>query len=229
MLGIIGEKIGMTQIYDNEAGFVVPVTVVRVLPNVVTAIRTKEKCGYNAVQLGYGEQKESRISKSVLGTLKKAGIKPVKVLKEFRTDRSVDYKVGTLLTAKTLVAGDKIDVQGTSKGRGFQGVMKRHNFKGGRDSHGNSLSHRVPGSIGQRAYPGRVFPGKKMPGHMGDVTVTLKNLVIVGVEVEQNLILIKGAIPGGNRMRVSIIPHSADFEKRALAGNEGGEAQVVQA
>lgn len=226
MLGLIGEKIGMTQIYDQNGAFVT-VTVLRVQPNVVTAIRTKEKNGYNAVQLGYGEQKESRLSKAVMGSLKKSGLKPVRLMKEFRTDKSADFKVGMMVSAKTLAIGDVIDVQSRSKGRGFQGVMKRWNFAGGRDSHGCSLSHRVPGSIGQRAYPGRVFPGKKMPGQMGDMITTLKNLKVVGIEVEQNLLLISGNIPGGTKAIVRILPIKADFEQRTLA--DGGTDQAASA
>lgn len=226
MLGLIGEKIGMTQIYDQNGAFVT-VTVLRVQPNVVTAIRTKEKNGYNAVQLGYGEQKESRLSKAVMGSLKKSGLKPVRLMKEFRTDKSADFKVGMMVSAKTLAIGDVIDVQSRSKGRGFQGVMKRWNFAGGRDTHGCSLSHRVPGSIGQRAYPGRVFPGKKMPGQMGDMITTLKNLKVVGIEVEQNLLLISGNIPGGTKAIVRILPIKADFEQRTLA--DGGTDQAASA
>jgi large subunit ribosomal protein L3 len=226
MLGLIGEKIGMTQIYDQNGAFVT-VTVLRVHPNVVTAIRTKEKNGYNAVQLGYGEQKESRLSKAVMGSLKKSGLKPVRLMKEFRTDKSGDFKIGMTVSAKTLAVGDVIDVQSRSKGRGFQGVMKRWNFAGGRDTHGCSLSHRVPGSIGQRAYPGRVFPGKKMPGQMGDMITTLKNLKVVGIEVEQNLLLITGSIPGGSKAIVRILPIKADFEQRALA--DGGADQAASA
>jgi large subunit ribosomal protein L3 len=218
MFGLLGEKIGMTQVYDADGAFI-PVTVVRVLPNVITAIMTKDKNGYNAVQLGYGDQKESRLNKPQAAALKKAGIKPVRLLKEFRTEKSADFKVGTMITAKSFSVGETVDIQGRSKGRGFQGVMKRWHFAGGRDSHGCSLSHRVPGSVGQRAYPGRVFPGKKMPGQMGDKTSTMENLTIVGVEAEQNLILIKGALPGGSHASLSIMPHAADFEKRVLAAD----------
>lgn len=221
MVALMGQKLGMTQVYEGDEGAFVPVTVVRVSPNVVTALATQDKHGYNAVQLGFLEQKEKRVSRARAGQSKKSNVPLTKILREFRTSRAGEYKVGATFSAAAFAAGDKIDVQGVSKGRGFQGVMKRHNFKGGRDTHGCSLSHRSPGSVGQRTYPGRVIPGKKMPGHMGDETVTVKNLRIVGVEAEQNLVLVRGALPGGKNAVVCLCPQAKDFENRLLtAGTE---------
>lgn len=221
MVALMGQKLGMTQVYEGDEGAFVPVTVVRVTFNIVTALATQEKHGYNAVQLGFLEQKEKRVSKARAGQAKKNNVQLTKILREFRTARAGEYKVGAQFSAQAFATGDVIDVQGVSKGRGFQGVMKRHNFKGGRDTHGCSLSHRSPGSIGQRTYPGRVIPGKKMPGHMGDETVTVKNLRIVGVEAEQNLVLVRGALPGGKNAVVCLYPQAKDFENRLLtAGSE---------
>ena len=228
MLGLTGEKLGMTQIY-NKDGSVVPVTVVRVSPNVVTSVKTADRHGYNAVQMAHHEQKEHRMNKAQLGLFKKVKVAAHNHLKEFRTDRAPEYTIGMKITAAAFVAGDQIDVQAESKGRGFQGVMKRHGFGGGPDSHGNSVSHRVPGSVGQNTYPARVIPGKKMPGHMGSERITTKNLEVVATEPEQNLILVKGAVPGGKNGRVYLYPHSADFETKILAAKQpkGSEKEEV--
>lgn len=218
MSGLIGEKLGMTQVYDSEGNFV-PVTVVKVLPNVVVAVKTKDRDGYDAVQVGFGEAKASRQNKPRAGQFKKTGVAPQKLLREFRTGRAGEYVVGKALLASALSVGDIVKVQGPSKGKGFQGVMRRWHFKGGRDSHGCSLSHRVPGSIGMRTSPGRVFLNKKLPGHMGDRIITTLNLPVVGIEAEQNLILIGGSIPGPNHAKVTITPRIVKaFEDRALAG-----------
>jgi large subunit ribosomal protein L3 len=224
MLGIVGEKIGMTQIYAEDGAFV-PVTVIRVGTNVVCAIKLLEKHGYSGIQVGYGEKREKLVNKPQRGYFKKNKLNNFGLLREFRTDKSAEFPVGAELTAELLAVGDKIDVQGTSKGKGFQGVMKRWHFSGGADSHGCSVSHRVPGSIGQRAYPGRVFPGKKMPGQMGDQTVTLKNLSIAGVEVEQGLVLIRGAVPGARGTKICIYPLAGDFETRVLKSIKKEEAK----
>lgn len=216
MLGLIGKKVGMTQIY-REDGAVVPVTVVEVSPNVVVEIKTKEKHGYSAIALASELQKESRTTKPVAGKFKKAGVEPHKHVVEFRTDRPTDYKIGQKITVEHLQTGDFLDVQGRSKGKGFQGVMKLYHFAGGNDSHGNSISHRKPGSTGQRTSPGRTMPGKKLPRRMGDETVTTKNLKIASVEVEQNLVLIRGAIPGGKKAQVCLFPHSKEFETKVLS------------
>lgn len=215
MLGLVGEKIGMIQIYGQD-GAMVPVTVIRVQPNVVTAIRTVKANGYSGIQVGFGEKKESRVNKPQRAYFKKHNLKAFGFLTEFRIDSAESFQLGAEFKAACLKVGEVIDVQGRSKGKGFQGVMRRWNFAGGRDTHGCSLSHRVPGSIGQRAYPGRVFPGKKMPGHMGDETVTTKNLTIVGVEAEQNLVLIRGAVPGAKNSKVFLYPQAKDFSERVL-------------
>lgn len=221
MSGLIAEKLGMTQIYDKEGNFV-PVTVLRILPNVVTAIRSPDKNGYGAVQLGYGEKKAHRLTSPEAGFYKKNHLKPSLVLKEFRSARHHEYKLGAVIEAVALSPGDIVKVQGVSKGKGFQGVMKRWHFAGGTDSHGNSVSHRAPGSIGQRTSPGRVFTLKKLPGHMGDRTISVKNLSVVAVEAEQNLVLIRGSVPGPNNARVIIHPLSVkSFEDRVLAKMKG--------
>lgn len=217
MSGLVGEKLGMTQVYDAEGNFV-PVTVIKVLPNLVVSVKTKDRDGYNAVQVGTGEVKATRQNKPQAGHFKKCGVAAQKTVREFRTARAAEYKIGKAVTAACLHVGDIVKVQGTSKGKGFQGVMKRWHFAGGRDTHGCSLSHRVPGSIGQRTSPGRVFLNKKLPGHMGDRTITTKNLRIVGVEAEQNLVLICGSVPGPNHATIAIIPAAVKaFEDRALA------------
>ncbi len=215
MLGFVGNKLGMTHIFRD--GEHIAVTVVTVQPNHVLGVREKVKHGYEAVLLGSGEKKESRYKKPTLGQLKKNNLPLVALQKEFRTERAAEFKVGMLVKCDHLTVGEMIDVQSVSKGRGFQGVMKRHNFKGGRDTHGCSLSHRVPGSIGQRTYPGRVIKGKKMPGHMGDVTVTSRNLEIIAIEAEQNIVLIRGALPGGKNAQVVLRPKAKEFETRVLS------------
>ena len=196
--GIIGKKVGMTQIFAPD-GTVTPVTVIKAGPCVVVQRKTVSSDGYEAVQLGLVEEKSPRnVNKPMAGHFKKAGLPPTKVLREFRLeDGSEGAAVGDQVLASAFAANDKIDVIGTSKGRGFAGVVKRHGFSGGRATHG-SMFHRAPGSIGQSAYPSRVFKGTRMPGHMGDERHTIRNLKIVQVNAEENLILVKGAIPGPN-------------------------------
>ena len=191
---IIGKKLGMTQIFD-EKGRVIPVTIIEAIPNVVSQVKTIETDGYNAIQLAYGEVKESKVNKPVKGHFAKAGITPKKHLREFRVDSVEEYKVGDEIKADTFTAGDKIDVQGTSKGKGFQGVIKRHGQSRGPMGHG-SMYHRRPGSMGSTSTPGRVFKGKKLPGHMGVATVTIQNLDVVRVDMDKNVILVKGSVPG---------------------------------
>ncbi|OVE80701.1 50S ribosomal protein L3 [bacterium K02(2017)] len=222
MLGIIAEKLGMTQIYNKE-GQIVPVTVVKVLPNNVVGTKTNSKHGYNAVQLGYDEQKESRLNKPKLGYYKKIKQAPAKIVKEFKTDRSSEYNIGMKLSAASLAEGEIINVQGVSKGKGFQGVMKLYSFAGGCSSHGTSVAHRVPGSIGQGTDPGRVIKNSKLPRHMGDETVTIKNLEIVGIELDQNIVLIKGAIPGSKKSHLYLYPQTNEFEEKVLAQKESTE------
>ena len=194
MKGIIGKKIGMTQIFD-EKGNVIPVTVIETAGNVVTQIKTVETDGYNSIQLGYGDIKAKHINKPLEGHFKKAGVENKKHLREFRTDDVANYKVGDEVKADIFAAGEKVDVQGTSKGKGFQGVIKRHGQHRGPMGHG-SMYHRRPGSMGSTSTPGRVFKGKKLPGHMGKNTVTIQNLDVVKVDMDKNVILIKGSVPG---------------------------------
>ncbi len=192
--GIIGKKIGMTQIFD-EKGNVVPVTVIEAIPNVVAQVKTVETDGYNSIQLGYGEVKDKHINKPEKGHFTKAGLAAKKHLREFRVEDVENYKVGDEVKADIFEAGEKIDVQGTTKGKGFQGVIKRHGQHRGPMGHG-SMYHRRPGSMGSTSTPGRVFKGKKLPGHMGRVTVTIQNLDVVRVDMDKNVILVKGSVPG---------------------------------
>lgn len=194
---IIGKKIGMTQIFD-EKGKVVPVTVVEAGPCVVTQIKTTENDGYEAVQVGFGDQKPQRVNKPLTGHFKKGDVAPKTTLREFKFDDISAYNVGDLIKADVFEGGDKIDVTGTSKGKGYQGVIKRWNFSRLKESHGSGPVARHGGSTGQCSSPSRVFPGLKMAGHMGAETVTVQNLSVVKVDVENNLIAVKGAIPGPN-------------------------------
>ena len=191
---IIGKKIGMTQIFD-ETGKVIQVTVIEAGPCVVAQVKTVETDGYDAIQLGFGEVKENKVNKPVKGHYAKGSVTPKKHLREFRVDSIESYKVGDEIKADTFAQGDKIDVQGTSKGKGFQGVIKRHGQSRGPMGHG-SMYHRRPGSMGPTSTPGRVFKGKKLPGHMGRVTVTVQNLDVVRVDMDKNVLLIKGSVPG---------------------------------
>ena len=191
---LIGKKVGMTQIFD-ENGTVIPVTVIEAGPCVVAQVKTIENDGYEAVQLGFGEVKENKLNKPVKGHFAKANVTAKKHLREFRLDSIEGIKVGDELKADVFAAGDKIDVQGTSKGKGFQGVIKRHGQSRGPMGHG-SMYHRRPGSMGPTSTPGRVFKGKKLPGHMGHVTVTIQNLDVVKVDMDKNVILVKGSVQG---------------------------------
>ena len=192
--GIIGRKVGMTQIFD-EKGNVIPVTVIEAGPCVVAQVKTEETDGYNAVQLGFGDVKDKHINKPEAGHFAKAKLANKKHLREFRLDSIEGIKVGDEVKADVFVAGEKVDVQGTSKGKGFQGVIKRHVQSRGPMGHG-SMYHRRPGSMGSTSTPGRVFKGKKLPGHMGRVTVTIQNLDVVKVDMDKNVLLIKGSVPG---------------------------------
>jgi large subunit ribosomal protein L3 len=198
MKGIIGKKVGMTQLYD-EKGCVIPVTVLEAGPCVVLDVKTKERDGYSAVQLGAGVRKAKNVTKAVLGHCKKAGREtapPTKIL-EVRTEADSDLEIGSEVKSDIFSDNDYLDVTGTIKGRGFQGVVKRYNFGGGRYSHGGGWK-RKPGSIGQCEFPGRVEKGKKLPGQMGNVRRTIQNLLIVKTQPEENLIFVKGAVPGPN-------------------------------
>ena len=194
MKTIIGKKIGMTQIFD-ENGIVIPVTVIEAGPCVVAQIKTTETDGYNAIQLGFGEIKDKHINKPEKGHFAKANIANQKHLREFRVDSTQEVKVGDELKADVFETGDVIDVQGKTKGKGFQGVIKRHGQSRGPMGHG-SMYHRRPGSMGPTSTPGRVFKGKKLPGHMGVQTVTIQNLDVIRVDLDKNVILVKGSVPG---------------------------------
>ena len=194
-LGILGQKLGMTRVF-NEAGQAVPVTVIVAGPCPVVDVRTPEKNGYSAVLLGYGERKASRVTKPMKGVFDRSGVTPCRWLREFRIENSAEYKVGQTVDVAVFAEGEAVSVTGTSKGKGFAGVMKRWNFGGLQASHGVSVSHRKPASSGATSYPSHVFKGKTMPGHLGNERVTIKNLTVVAVDKENNLLLIKGAVPG---------------------------------
>jgi large subunit ribosomal protein L3 len=195
MKGILGTKLGMTQVFD-EQNRVVPVTVVKAGPNVVTQVRTQDKDGYTAVQLAFGAVDPRRVNKPRTGHFDKAGVTPRRFLAELRTTDAETYEVGQEITAEVFAAGVEVDVTGTSKGKGYAGVMKRHGFKGQGASHGAQAVHRKPGSIGGCATPGRVFKGLRMAGRMGNDRVTTQNLTVHAVRAEDGLLLIKGAVPG---------------------------------
>ncbi len=196
MKGLIGKKLGMTSVYD-ESGTAVPVTVIEAGPCVVVQQKSNEKEGYSAIQLGYEDQKEQRMNKPALGHLKKAGVSAKRILREFRVEGSEEVAIGDEITAGAFEEVSYVDIIATGKGRGFQGVVKRYNFAGGRASHGGGWLRR-PGSIGMCEFPGRVFKGKKMPGQMGDKRVTTQNLKVIQVRPDENLILVKGSVPGAN-------------------------------
>jgi large subunit ribosomal protein L3 len=206
MMGLIGRKVGMTQVFD-EKGDVVPVTVIEAGPCTVTEIRTSERDGYTALQLGFGTNKEKRFTKPVLGQFTKRNLPPSRHLREFRIPDVSAYTLGQTLNASVFEKGEHVDVEGNTKGRGFAGIIKRHGFKGGHASHGPTMG-REPGSIGSSAYPSRVIKGKRLPGRMGGKPLTSKNLMVAGVDVEQNVVLVRGAIPGPTNGLVFILKRS---------------------
>jgi len=206
-LGLVGRKVGMTRIFTDE-GDSLPVTVLDVSDNRVTQIKTMASDGYAAVQVAFGKRRASRVNKAMAGHFAKAGVEAGHVLSEFRISEAelVDLKVGGKIGVDLFKVGQKVDVSGTSQGKGFSGVIKRHHFSSNRASHGNSRSHNVPGSIGQAQDPGRVFPGKRMSGHLGDVTRTVQSLVVVRVDTERQLLLVKGAVPGSRGRDIVVSP-----------------------
>jgi large subunit ribosomal protein L3 len=206
MMGLIGKKIGMTQLFD-EKGDIVPVTVIEAGPCTVTEIRTSERDGYTALQLGFGTNKEKRFTKPYLGQFSKRNLPPSRHLREFRIPDVSAYTMGQTLNASVFEKGERVDVEGNTKGRGFAGIIKRHGFKGGHASHGPTMG-REPGSIGSSAYPSRVIKGKRLPGRMGGKPLTSKNLMVAGVDVEQNVLLVRGAIPGPTNGLVFILKRS---------------------
>jgi large subunit ribosomal protein L3 len=206
-IGLVGRKVGMTRIF-TEGGASVPVTVLELSNNRVTQVRTPETDGYSAVQVAYGTRRNSRVNKSEAGHFAKAGVEAAAVLREFRVEPELaaQYQPGAAVTVEVFQAGQKVDVTGVTQGKGFAGTIKRHNFASQRASHGNSRSHNVPGSIGMAQDPGRVFPGKRMAGHMGAVTCTKQNLEVVRVDAERGLVLVKGAVPGAKGGHVVVRP-----------------------
>lgn len=206
-LGLVGRKIGMTRIF-TEDGESIPVTVLEVSGNRVTQVKTEETDGYNAIQVAFGSKKPSRVSKPLSGHYAKAGVEAAEMLKEFHidADKLADLKVGTTLSVEMFTVGQKVDVTGITIGKGFAGAIKRHHFSSNRASHGNSVTTRAPGSIGNRQDPGRVFPGKRMAGHLGDVQRTTQNLVVARVDVERQLLLVRGAVPGAKGGKVIVRP-----------------------
>ena len=199
---IYGTKLGMTQVF-NEDDRIVPVTVIQCAPNTICQVKTAATDGYEAVQLGFGTIKESKVNKPMAGHFAKQGVAPVRKLREVRVENAAEYQVGDQVTVANFADAKKVDVTGVSKGKGFAGVIKRHNFGGGPGGHGAHF-HRAPGSIGMCATPSRVLKGHRLPGHMGCDTVTVKNLDVVRVDEEQNIILVKGAIPGGKNATVRV-------------------------
>jgi len=206
-LGLVGRKVGMTRIFTDD-GDSVPVTVLDVAGNRVAQIKKPDTDGYTAVQVTYGKRRPSRVTKPMAGHFAKAGVEAGVVTKEFRVSEEelANIQVGSALGVDLFKPGQKVDVTGTSIGKGFAGVIKRHNFSSNRASHGNSLSHNTPGSTGQAQDPGRVFPGKKMPGHLGAVKVTVQNLEVLRVDTERGLLLVKGSVPGSKGGHLIVRP-----------------------
>jgi len=203
-LGLLGNKIGMTQIFD-ESGNIIPVTILKVGPCIITQIKTTLNDGYNAIQIGYGTISTRSLTQPQLGHLQKSNIQPLKYLKEFRVNDPNTFNIGQVLDVQSFVTGQLIDVRGKSIGKGFSGLQKRHNFARGPMTHG-SKNHRAPGSIGMGTSPGRVLPGKKMAGQLGNKTVNIKKLQIVQVNNSENILVVKGAVPGKPGNLLSIIP-----------------------
>ncbi len=204
-VGILGTKLGMTQIFDRESGASIPVTVIQAGPCTITQIKQKQTDGYTAVQIGYQEVKEKALTKPELGHLSKANAAPLRHLKEYRLDDVSSFELGQALSADIFTPGQLVDVSGKTIGRGFAGYQKRHNFRRGPMSHG-SKNHRLPGSTGPGTTPGRIFPGKKMAGQYGNTKVTIRKLQVVRVDAEKNLLLVRGAIPGKPGNVLSIVP-----------------------
>ncbi len=206
-LGLVGRKVGMTRVFAED-GTAVPVTVLDVSNNRVTQIKTPESDGYAAIQVTFGKRRASRVSKPAAGHLAKAGVEAGHIFKEFRVDQEQlsGFKPGDVVSVAIFQPGQKVDVSGTSIGKGFAGSIKRHNFSSNRASHGNSVSHNAPGSIGMAQDPGRVFPGKRMAGHLGDVGSTVQNLEVVRVDEARQLLLVRGAVPGAKGGDVVVRP-----------------------
>jgi len=203
-IGLLGNKIGMTQIFD-ESGNIIPVTILKVGPCIITQIKTEIKDGYNAIQVGYSNTSNKSLTQSELGHLQKSNIQPLKYLKEFRIDNVAEFEVGQVLNVDLLSINQLVNIKGKTVGKGFSGLQKRHNFTRGPMTHG-SKNHRAPGSIGMGTTPGRVLPGKKMPGQMGNKLTTIKKLKVIQLSSEENILIIKGSVPGKPGNLLSITP-----------------------
>jgi large subunit ribosomal protein L3 len=214
-IGVIGRKAGMTRVFGDD-GASVPVTVIEVMPNRIAQVRTDEADGYRAIQVAAGKRRASRVTKPMTGHYAKAGVEPGDALREFRldADEGGDLNIGGELSVGLFEVGQKVDVRGVSKGRGFAGGIRRHNFRGQDTTHGNSLSHRAPGSIGQCQTPGRVFKGKRMAGHMGNVNRCQQNLEVIRVDTERNLLLVRGGVPGPAGGRLMVVPSVKQKNKK---------------
>jgi large subunit ribosomal protein L3 len=204
VIGLLGNKMGMTQIFD-EAGNIIPVTILKVGPCVVTQIKTKAKDGYDSIQIGYGSVSNKSLTQPELGHLQKSNIQPLKYLQEFRINETNEFQIGQILNVNSFLPGQLVNIQGKSIGKGFSGLQKRHNFARGPMSHG-SKNHRAPGSIGMGTTPGRVLPGKKMSGQLGNKIVTIKKIKVIQINSEENILILKGSVPGKPGNLLSIIP-----------------------
>jgi large subunit ribosomal protein L3 len=203
-IGLLGNKMGMTQIFD-EAGNIIPVTILKVGPCVVTQVKTKAKDGYDSIQIGYGSVSNKTLTQPEFGHLQKSNIQPLKYLKEFRINEDTEFQIGQILNVDSFLPGQLVNIQGKSVGKGFSGLQKRHNFARGPMTHG-SKNHRAPGSIGMGTTPGRVLPGKKMAGQLGNKITTIKKLKIIQINSEENILVIKGSVPGKPGNLLSIVP-----------------------
>ncbi len=203
VVGLLGNKVGMTQIFD-ESGNIIPITILKVGPCTVTQIKSKLKDGYNAIQVGYGNISSKALTQPELGHLQKSNIQPLKYLKEFRVEENNNFKIGQVLNVDSFTPGQLINIRGKSIGKGFSGLPKRHNFSRGPMTHG-SKNHRAPGSIGMGTTPGRVLPGKKMPGQLGNKMVTIKKLKVIQTNLEENILVVKGSVPGKPGNLLSIV------------------------
>ena len=206
-IGLLGNKMGMTQIFD-EAGNIIPVTILKVGPCVVTQVKTEAKDGYNSIQVGYSRVSSKSLTQPELGHLQKSNIQPLKHLKEFRINKDQNFEVGQTLTVDLLSLGQFVDIQGKTIGKGFTGLQKRHNFARGPMTHG-SKNHRAPGSIGMGTTPGRVLPGKRMSGQVGNKIITVKKLKVIQLNLEENILVIKGSVPGKPGNLLSIVPSNS--------------------
>jgi len=203
-VGLLGNKIGMTQIFD-ESGNIIPVTILKVGPCVVTQVKTEAKDGYNSIQIGYGNISSKSLTQPELGHLQKSKIQPLKYLKEFRTNDQDEFEIGQILNVDSLSPGQLVNVRGKSIGKGFSGLQKRHNFTRGPMTHG-SKNHRAPGSIGMGTTPGRVLPGKRMAGQLGNKIITIQKLKVIQINLEENILIVKGSVPGKPGNLLSILP-----------------------